>query len=142
MANHEYPDTPRIAVGAVVMKNDRLLLVCRGKPPSEGEWAVPGGSVELGETLREATEREILEETGLTIKVGDPVSVLDVISRDDAGQVRFHYVIVEFLADYVDGELMIGYDASDAQWVKPCELEELPVTNRTLDFLRRLKFIG
>ena len=77
----------------------------------------------MGEILQEATEREILEETGLTIKVGDPVSILDVINRDEAGQVRFHYVIVDFLADYVDGELMIGDDASDAQWVKPCELE-------------------
>jgi 8-oxo-dGTP diphosphatase len=134
----EYPDAPKVAVGAIVVRDGRALLVRRGHPPSEGLWAIPGGSVELGETLQEAAEREIMEETGLTIRAGEPVYTFDVILRDDAGRVRFHYVIVDLQADYVRGELHSGDDARDARWVAPKELEKLPVNRTTLEVLKKL----
>jgi 8-oxo-dGTP diphosphatase len=120
------------------MRDGRVLLVRRGHPPSEGLWAIPGGGVELGETLQEAAEREIMEETGLTIRAGDPVYTFDVILRDDAGRVQFHYVIVDLLAHYVSGELHSGDDARDARWVTSGELEKLPVNQTTLELLKKL----
>lgn len=132
----EYPDVPLVAVGALVVKDDRVLLVRRGQPPSEGMWAIPGGRVELGETLQAAAEREIEEETGLTISAGDPFHTFDVIQRDDAGRIRFHYVIVDLLAVYVSGVLQPGDDAREARWVTRDELEELPVNQTTLEVLQ------
>lgn len=137
MTGREYPDVPRVAVGALVVKDGRVLLVRRGQPPSEGLWAIPGGRVELGESLQEAAEREIMEETGLIIRARRPVYTFDAILRDDAGRVRFHYVIVDLLADYVAGELHAGDDAREARWVAPEELEELPVNQTTLEILRK-----
>jgi len=139
MSAGEYPDVPRVAVGAVVFKDGRVLLVKRGQPPSQGQWAIPGGRVELGETLQAAAEREINEETGLTIRAGDPAYAFDVIQRDDAGRVRFHYVIVDLLADYLSGdEPRPGDDAREARWVAPQDLVELPVSQTTLDVLRNV----
>ncbi|MBW1743354.1 MAG: NUDIX hydrolase [Deltaproteobacteria bacterium] len=97
-----------MAVGAIVIKDNRVLLVKRSKPPGEGLWAIPGGRVELGETLQQAAEREIMEETGLTIKAKDPVYTFEVIEPDDAGRPRFHYVIVDLMADYVKGGVSPG----------------------------------
>jgi ADP-ribose pyrophosphatase len=99
MAKKEYPDAPRVAVGAIVIHHQQVLLVLRGQPPSQGLWAIPGGSVELGETLQQAAEREIREETGLLIRAGEPVYIFDTVQRDDEGRVRFHYVIVDVLAE-------------------------------------------
>ena len=139
MSTGEYPDVPRVAVGAVVFRAGHVLLVKRGRPPSQGQWAIPGGRVELGETLQAAAEREINEETGLAIRAGDPVHTFDVILRDDAGRVRFHYVIVDLLADYLaGGEPRPGDDAREARWVAPQDLAELPVSQTTLDVLRNV----
>jgi 4-nitrophenyl phosphatase len=134
----EYPDGPRVAVGAVVFREGRVLLVKRGKPPSEGLWAIPGGSVELGETLQVAAEREIMEETGIRIKAGDPVYTFDAIQRDGDGRIRFHYVIVDLLADYIEGDPKAGDDALDVRWVHPSELDRMNVSRKTLDLLRNL----
>lgn len=130
-----YPDAPRPAVGAVVFKDDAVLLVRRGKPPALGIWAIPGGSVRLGETLQTAAEREILEETGIVIRAGQPVYVFDVIERDGNGRVRFHYVIVDLAAEYVAGDPRPGDDATDARWVRQHDLAALdinPATRRLL----------
>ena len=81
MSNKEYPDFPRVGVAAVVTKNNRVLLVKRGVPPSKGLWAIPGGNMKLGETLKETAEREILEETGIVIEAGDPIYAFDFIER-------------------------------------------------------------
>jgi 8-oxo-dGTP diphosphatase len=130
--NHsEYPDLPRAAIGAIVFKDDKILLVRRGKPPSEGMWAVPGGSLQLGETFQQAAEREIQEETGLTIKAREPVFTFDVIRRDDKGRVRFHYVVVDLIADYLAGEPKAGDDALEARWVSSQELKNLDVSKTT-----------
>jgi 8-oxo-dGTP diphosphatase len=138
MSKGEYPQNPQSAVGAIVMREGKVLLVRRNKPPSLGLWAIPGGSVKLGETLREAAIREVKEETGITIKVKDPVYSFDVIERDDQGRSRFHYVIVDLLADYVSGEPNAGSDASEARWVSSHELRELPVNKTTRELLKNV----
>ena len=130
-----YPDAPLPAVGAVVFKAGRVLLVQRGNPPARGVWAIPGGRVRLGESLQAAAEREILEETGVVIRAGDPVYVFDVVDRDADGAVRFHYVIVDLAADYVSGEPAPGDDAAGASWVGEAQLAGLtvnPATRRLL----------
>jgi 8-oxo-dGTP diphosphatase len=131
----DYPDAPRPAVGAVVFKDNHVLLVKRGNAPARGVWAIPGGRVRLGESLQAAAEREILEETGVVIRAGDPVFVFDVIERDDTGTVRFHYVIVDLSADYLSGDPLAGDDADAARWISQPQLAEItvnPTTRRLL----------
>lgn len=130
-----YPDAPRPAVGAVVFKADAVLLVRRANAPAQGLWAIPGGSVRLGETLQMAAEREILEETGVIIQAREPVLVFDTIEQDGDGEVKFHYVIIDLVADYVDGDPRAGDDAAAARWVSEDELADLnvnPATRRLL----------
>lgn len=131
-----YPGCPMVAVGAVVFKNNCVLLVRRGQAPSEDLWAIPGGSVEIGETLQEAAEREILEETGVQIHAGKPIYTFDVIDRDADGKIRFHYVIVDLAADYVSGEPEAGDDAAEARWVSAHEVNALEVSRATLNLLK------
>ena len=133
---NDYPSNPRVAVGAVVFKDGCVLLVRRGQPPAEDLWAIPGGSVEIGETLREAAEREILEETGIQIRASKPIYTFDVIDRDTAGKVRFHYVIVDLAADYVRGEPLPGDDALEARWISAEEINGLEVSAATLKLLK------
>jgi 8-oxo-dGTP diphosphatase len=130
-----YPDLPRVAVGAVVFKDDKVLLIRRAKPPAKGLWAIPGGSVELGETLQQAAERETLEETNLTIQATKPVFTFEVIEKDDNNRVRFHYVIIDLVADYISGIPLPGDDADEVRWVSSRELKSLDVNPRTLKVL-------
>jgi ADP-ribose pyrophosphatase len=128
---NRYPDAPRAAVGAVVIHENRVLLVKRGRAPAKDSWAIPGGSVHLGETLQSAAEREVLEETGVTVRAGDPVFTFDAIDRDETGGVRFHYIIVDLVAEYLAGDPRPGDDAADARWIAPGELASLPVNRVT-----------
>ena len=137
MSSVRYPDQPRVAVGAVVFKGQRVLLVRRGKPPALGRWAIPGGSVQLGETLQQAAEREIWEETGIRIAAGKPAFVFDVVDRDADGGIRYHYVIVDLDATYQGGAIRPGDDAVEARWVAAHELAELAVSLPTLHLLSR-----
>ena len=123
------------------MQNGRVLLVQRGKPPSEGEWAIPGGSVELGESLQDAVAREILEETGLTVRAGEICHVFEDIRRDDSGAVRFHYVIVDLWAEHVQGEPTPGSDVVQAAWIQVAELINMPVNINTMVLLKKLGFL-
>ena len=132
-----YPDRPRVAVGALVFREGRVLLVQRGAPPGAGLWAVPGGGVELGESLAAAAEREIREETGVLIRAGEVVPTFDVIERDSQGRVRFHYVIVDLLGEYLEGEPAAGDDAREARWVGPGELGDLELSPPTRELLRK-----
>lgn len=125
-----------MAVGAVVFKEDRVLLVRRGQPPAEDFWAIPGGRVKIGETLQQAAEREIREETGVQIRAAKPIYTFDVIERDESDGVRFHYVIVDLSADYVSGELSAGDDAVDVRWVSAEEIKMLAVNATTLRLLQ------
>jgi len=131
---------PCVAVGAIVIKKNRILLVERGKAPSRGKWSIPGGSVHLGETLREAVEREIKEETGLRIKAKDPVYVFDYIEREKRGRVRFHYVIIDFSAERIGGRLQPADDARDAGWFTPMLVQNMGITESTREFLKKIGF--
>jgi 8-oxo-dGTP diphosphatase len=136
MSKRDYPTSPRVAVGAVVFKENRVLLVKRDNPPGKGLWAIPGGRVKLGETLQVAAERETREETGVIIRAKDPVYTFDVIERDARGRIRFHYVIVDLLADYISGKPNPGSDACDARWIAHPELDEIALSPSTRKFLK------
>lgn len=140
--NRTYPDQPQVGVGAVVFKEDRVLLVLRGRPPAEGVWAIPGGRLRLGETLQAAAEREIEEETGIIIRAGDPVFAFDAIVRDPDGGVRFHYVIVDLAAEYLEGEPVAGDDALSARWVSAAEMPSLNVNPATRNLLKTRFYFG
>lgn len=135
--HREYPSGPLPSVGVVVCREDRVLVVRRGQEPSLGKWSIPGGVVELGETVREAARREVLEECGLEIQVGDVVDVVDAIVRDGNGQVRYHYVLVDLVATCVSDELTVGSDIDDARWVTEEELAELNLTKSALPVVRK-----
>ena len=139
MSKREYPESPVVGVGAVVIKGGKVLLVKRGVDPKKGLWAIPGGSLKLGETLQEGAEREIMEETGITIRAKEPVYSFDFFERDGDGRVRFHYVIVDMMADYIGGEVQGADDALEARWVSPDELKYLEVSRNTLKILDSLK---
>ncbi len=126
-----FPDAPRVAVGAVVFRDDRVLLVRRGRPPAKGRWAIPGGGVRLGETLARAAEREVFEETGLRIRAKEPVFTFEIIECEENGAVRFHYLVVDVDADYIEGEPRAGDDADDARFVSAAEMQDLPVSRST-----------
>jgi 8-oxo-dGTP diphosphatase len=138
MMKREYPDHPLVAVGAIVVRQDGcVLLVRRGRPPRQGEWSLPGGLVELGETLADAVRREVREECAIEVEVGPLVGAFEPIERDDAGQVRFHYVVLDYLARYAAGELHHASDAVDAVWAAPTRLAEYGLRPTTLDMIER-----
>lgn len=124
-----YPQVPLVGVGAVVVQGERILLVQRANEPGRGLWAFPGGVLQLGETLAEAACREVREECGLDVRVGQTLGVFDLILRDEGGQVQYHYVLVDLLATPVGGELRISSDILDARWVTVDELDRLPTTS-------------
>jgi ADP-ribose pyrophosphatase len=134
--HNDYPDRPWVAVGAIVFKDNEILLVQRAQPPSRDIWAIPGGSVEIGESLQKAAEREILEETGVKIRAEEPVFTFDYIEHDDNGRVRFHYVIVDLGAVYISGKPCAGDDASIARWVSAKALADLNVSPMTRKLLK------
>ena len=113
----EYPDAPVAGVGGVVIRGREVLFVRRAFPPRQGEWSLPGGRLELGESLVAAVRREVLEETGIEVVVGPLVEAFDRVHRDEAGRVRYHFVIVDFLCRPCGGKLRAGDDAADARWV-------------------------
>lgn len=137
---------PRVAVGGIAFDAaGRVLLVERGRPPALGRWTVPGGRVELGETLAQACARELREETGLEVQVGPVVEVLERISREPSGAIAFHYVIVDFLVTVRGGTLGAGDDVTAARWCDAGEQAALPLTDGlepVLDKARALAFAG
>ena len=135
-----YPDRPIVAVGAVILDAGRVLLVRRGQEPLKGEWSLPGGAVEAGETLSAALVREVREETSLDIDVVPVVEVLDSIRRDADGRAEFHYVIIDYACRVRSGTSTVaahGTDASDVQWVPIGELERYRITTTAMAVIRK-----
>jgi ADP-ribose pyrophosphatase YjhB (NUDIX family) len=119
----------------VVIHEGRVLLVRRGKEPLKGRWVVPGGTVELGETLEDAVVREVREETGIVVRPRDVLLVFDRILKDEGG-VRYHYVIVDYVCDYAGGRLEAGSDAQDAAFVAPGDLPAYDVPDKALELVQ------
>jgi mutator protein MutT len=126
----EYPDNPLVGVGAVIVQNDQVLLIRRGTAPLLGEWSLPGGVLECGETLREAVVREAREETGLTVEPGEMLGVYERVIRSDDGRVRYHFVLIDYLCRPISGNPQAGTDAADVRWFTP---EQLPALNLAYD---------
>jgi len=129
----EYPESPLVGVGAVIVEQSRVLLIRRGQPPLLGEWSLPGGVLECGETLREAVVREAREETGLVIETGEMLGVYERVIRGGEGRVRYHYVLIDFLCRPVGGDLNAGSDAADVRWFTRDELPALNLADDTND---------
>jgi ADP-ribose pyrophosphatase YjhB (NUDIX family) len=132
----EYPDAPLVGVGAIIIEQDRVLLVKRGHPPLAGEWSIPGGVLEVGETMRQAAAREAMEETGLTVGVGDLLGVYDRILRDADGRTRYHYVLIDFLCRRIAGDLRAAGDADEARWFTREEVRELSLAEDTVEVVK------
>jgi 8-oxo-dGTP diphosphatase len=132
-----YPSRPLVGVGAVIWDGQRVLLERRGQPPSQDAWAIPGGLIETGETTAEAVRREVREECGIEIEVGPLVGLFEPIEHDAAGRVRYHYVVLDFLAYFVSGDLRCGDDAAEVRWVTPTDLPAYHLAPATADMIRR-----
>jgi ADP-ribose pyrophosphatase YjhB (NUDIX family) len=140
--SREYPAFPIPGVGIVCFKGDAVLLVQRGKEPRRGEWSIPGGAVEVDETTRDAAVREFVEECGGDIELRELVDVIDLIARDDESRVRYHYVLIDYWAEWRGGELRASDDVMDARWASSETLDDyaLPAwTRAVIDKAARLR---
>lgn len=134
--SREYPDRPVVGVGIVIVDGDRVLLIRRGTPPRVGQWSLPGGGQELGETYAETARREAFEETGLSVAVAGLIDVVDSITRENDGGVRFHYTLIDVLARPCGGTLQAGGDAMEVRWFTFEEAFALGLWHETERILR------
>jgi len=124
----EYPTSPLVGVGAIVIREGKILLIKRAVPPGVGKWSIPGGLVEVGETLSQACVRETEEETGVKIEVLELINVFDIIDRDDAGRTKYHYVLIGFLARPVGGSEKMSSECTEMKWVPHTEAKAMDLT--------------
>jgi 8-oxo-dGTP diphosphatase len=127
----DYPDRPIVGVGALIVEGERALVVRRATEPLKGQWSIPGGVLELGETLRAGTVREVFEETGLTVEPGEVIEVFDRIVPDAAGKTQYHYVLVDFLCQRISGEPKASSDVSEVRWIKRSEVDAFGISDAT-----------
>ena len=132
-----YPSQPLVGVGAVIFRGDSVLIARRGTPPSYGEWSVPGGLVEVGESLEEALRREVMEEVGIEVEVGDLTAVLDRILTDAGGRIEYHYILMDFCCEWKSGEPMAATDVMDCRFVPVDALDGFVMTRGTAEVVRR-----
>jgi 8-oxo-dGTP diphosphatase len=132
-----YPEQPLVGVGAIIFKGQEVLLVRRGQEPAKGAWSLPGGLVELGETLTAALTREIAEETGLSVKILGVSAVLERLFPDPAGKIAYHYVLIDYACAYLEGELQPASDITAAQFVALTDLDRFDLAQFTLEVIRR-----
>jgi 8-oxo-dGTP diphosphatase len=132
-----YPKSPIPAVGAVVIKDGKILTIKRLQEPGKGKWSIPGGRIELGETSFEAARREVREECSIEVEIERVLDSVDNIIRDEDGRVKYHFVIIDLVARYVSGEIRAQSDAEECRWVTPQELLELDITPMLREVLKR-----
>ena len=132
----EYPESPLVGVGAIIIQDGRVLLVKRGHPPLAGEWSIPGGVLELGETLRAAAVREAREETCLTVEPTEVLGVFDRVLHDDTGRILYHFVLIDFLCRPLAGQAQAADDADEVRWFTLAETAELELAEDTAEVVR------
>jgi 8-oxo-dGTP diphosphatase len=132
----KYPDQPLVGVGALIVESGRVALIKRGHEPLKGEWSIPGGLLEVGETLRHAAEREALEETGMVVQATELLGVFDRVIPDEQHRTIYHYVLIDFLCEKVSGDLRASGDAAEARWFAPDEIEKLSLAEDTAGVIR------
>jgi 8-oxo-dGTP diphosphatase len=135
--NRRYPDQPFAGVGGIIFRGDKVLLIRRGSMPSLGKWSIPGGLVELGESLSAAVQREIREEVGLEVEVIDLVAALDRVILDENGRIEYHYILLDFLCEAVEGDPLAATDADECIFVSLKDLPLYDLTRGTETVIRR-----
>ncbi|HKS67248.1 MAG TPA: NUDIX hydrolase [Candidatus Acidoferrales bacterium] len=133
----EYPERPIVGVGGVVISNGRALLIKRGHPPLQGEWSIPGGTLEVGETLLQGVERELAEETGIRVRVVTLIEVFERVFRDDGGKAKYHFVILDYLCESIGGEARAGSDVTDVAWASEDDLDPFSLSPTATRVIRR-----
>jgi ADP-ribose pyrophosphatase YjhB (NUDIX family) len=133
----EYPERPLVGVGGVIIAGGRTLLIRRGGPPLEGQWSIPGGMLELGETIEEGVRRELAEETGIEVRVLDLIEVFERVIPGEEGRTRYHFVILDYLCEMVSGEARAASDVIDVAWAREEELEKFELTVIATRVIRR-----
>ena len=136
-SKREYPELPVVGVGGVVIRDGCALLIRRGHAPLKGEWSIPGGTLEVGETIAEGIQRELLEETGMVVRVGEFIEVFDRIFRDRDGRIQYHFVILDYLCEAVSGEVRAGGDVTEAVWAPEKELVKFSLTPAATRVIRK-----
>jgi ADP-ribose pyrophosphatase YjhB (NUDIX family) len=133
----EFPEVPLVGVGAIIIEDDRVVLIKRAHPPLQAQWSIPGGVLEVGELVREAAVREAREETGLIVEPGELLGVYDRVLRDPEQRVQYHYVLIDFLCRRMGGELFAASDATEVRWFTRAELPALNLAEDTKDVIEK-----
>jgi 8-oxo-dGTP diphosphatase len=135
--NREYPERPVVAVGGVVIHDSRALLIRRGQPPLEGRWSIPGGVLEVGETIAKGIERELKEETGVQARVLELIEIYEKVFRDGNSQPQYHFVILDYLCEFVEGTAEPGGDVTEVVWASEQQLDSLALTEAASRVIRK-----
>jgi ADP-ribose pyrophosphatase YjhB (NUDIX family) len=135
--DRRYPKRPLVGVGALLFQRDRILMARRGKEPLKGWWSLPGGALELGESLADGVKREVLEETGLEIRPLGVLEIFERIMRDASGAPEYHYVLIDYVCRITGGELCAGDDVCAVEWVRRRDLPSLRITEGTLAVIEK-----
>jgi 8-oxo-dGTP diphosphatase len=133
----EYPDRPIVGVGGVVIAGDRTLLIRRGSAPLQGQWSIPGGMLELGESIVEGVRRELAEETGLDVRVLGLIEVFERIIPGEGGRTRYHFVILDYLCEMISGEAKAASDVTDVAWAREQDLDRYSLTDIATRVIKR-----